>query len=324
MQIVGADPEGSVYSGGTGRPYLVEGVGEDFWPTAYDPDGRRRDRRRQRRRLLRDDPPPGPRGGPARRRLVRHGRRRRAAGRRATSAEDDVVVVLLPGQRPRLPLQDLQRRLDGRLRLPPPGRRARPSATCCARKSGELPALVHTHPNETIRDAIDILREYGVSQMPVVKAEPPVMSGEVAGSVSERDLLELAVHRQGPPGRLRRVGHGRACRSSAAGSRSPPRATSWRMRTPSSSSRTASRPASSPARTCSASSRTEHPPSPPGSPLGSPVEAAVAGASVELVVVAAGVGALAVEAVELLELLPARLLGPAARGRARGGGGRRR
>ena len=35
--IIGADPEGSVYSGGTGRPYLVEGVGEDFWPSAYDP-----------------------------------------------------------------------------------------------------------------------------------------------------------------------------------------------------------------------------------------------------------------------------------------------
>jgi cystathionine beta-synthase len=37
VQVVGADPEGSVYSGGTGRPYLVEGVGEDFWPSAYDP-----------------------------------------------------------------------------------------------------------------------------------------------------------------------------------------------------------------------------------------------------------------------------------------------
>ena len=36
MQVIGADPEGSVYSGGTGRPYLVEGVGEDFWPQAYD------------------------------------------------------------------------------------------------------------------------------------------------------------------------------------------------------------------------------------------------------------------------------------------------
>ena len=57
-------------------------------------------------------------------------------------------------------------------------------------KAGDIPALVHTHPSETLRDAIEILREYHVSQMPVVNAEPPVMSGEVAGAVSERDLLE--------------------------------------------------------------------------------------------------------------------------------------
>ena len=37
VQIIGADPAGSVYSGGSGRPYLVEGVGEDFWPETYDP-----------------------------------------------------------------------------------------------------------------------------------------------------------------------------------------------------------------------------------------------------------------------------------------------
>ena len=37
VQIIGADPEGSVYSGGSGRPYLVEGIGEDFWPSTYDP-----------------------------------------------------------------------------------------------------------------------------------------------------------------------------------------------------------------------------------------------------------------------------------------------
>src|SRR6266851_6133354 len=36
VQVIGADPEGSVYSGGTGRPYLVEGVGEDFWPQTFD------------------------------------------------------------------------------------------------------------------------------------------------------------------------------------------------------------------------------------------------------------------------------------------------
>src|SRR5580765_3424689 len=38
VQVIGADPAGSVYSGGSGRPYLVEGVGEDFWPETYDRD----------------------------------------------------------------------------------------------------------------------------------------------------------------------------------------------------------------------------------------------------------------------------------------------
>src|SRR5213083_2442417 len=37
IQVVGADPVGSVYSGGEARPYLVEGVGEDFWPETFDP-----------------------------------------------------------------------------------------------------------------------------------------------------------------------------------------------------------------------------------------------------------------------------------------------
>src|ERR1700722_3444215 len=36
VKVIGADPEGSVYSGGTGRPFLIEGVGEDFWPECYD------------------------------------------------------------------------------------------------------------------------------------------------------------------------------------------------------------------------------------------------------------------------------------------------
>ena len=58
-------------------------------------------------------------------------------------------------------------------------------------KSGEaVPPFVHTHPNETVREAIDILREFGVSQMPVVRAEPPVMTAEVVGAVIERDLLD--------------------------------------------------------------------------------------------------------------------------------------
>jgi cystathionine beta-synthase len=58
-------------------------------------------------------------------------------------------------------------------------------------KSHGLPSLVHAHPQDTVREAIDILREYHVSQMPVVQAEPPVAIAEVVGSVIERDLLEL-------------------------------------------------------------------------------------------------------------------------------------
>src|SRR5690606_923350 len=57
-------------------------------------------------------------------------------------------------------------------------------------KDGRLPALVHTHPGETIAEAVHILQEYGVSQMPGVRAEPPIVAAEVAGSVSERALLD--------------------------------------------------------------------------------------------------------------------------------------
>jgi cystathionine beta-synthase len=57
-------------------------------------------------------------------------------------------------------------------------------------KEGRLPDLVHTHPHETVAEAVQILKEYGVSQMPVVRAEPPVVAAEVAGSVSDRVLLD--------------------------------------------------------------------------------------------------------------------------------------
>ena len=57
-------------------------------------------------------------------------------------------------------------------------------------KSGRIPDLVHTHPSETVAEAVAILQEYGVSQMPVVRAEPPIVAAEVAGSVSDRTLLD--------------------------------------------------------------------------------------------------------------------------------------
>jgi cystathionine beta-synthase len=59
-----------------------------------------------------------------------------------------------------------------------------------AGKGLRLPELVHVHPTETVREAIDVMREYAVSQLPVLKAEPPVVTGEVAGSIAEKDLLD--------------------------------------------------------------------------------------------------------------------------------------
>jgi len=63
-------------------------------------------------------------------------------------------------------------------------------------KNGDVPALVHAHPTDTIRDAIAMMAEYGVSQLVVLNAEPPVMMGEVVGAVNEKDLLD-AVFRGG-------------------------------------------------------------------------------------------------------------------------------
>jgi cystathionine beta-synthase len=188
VRIVGADPEGSVYSGGTGRPYLVEGVGEDFWPDTYDrgicdeivavSDG---DSFAMTRRLAREEG------------LLVGGSCGMAVVAALRVAErcgpDDVVVVLLPdGGRGYLSkiFSDTWMADYGFVET-----RGETTVLDVLRtKSGETPSLVHAHPNETVREAIDILREYGVSQMPVVRAEPPVTAGEVVGSVSERALLD--------------------------------------------------------------------------------------------------------------------------------------
>jgi cystathionine beta-synthase len=72
-------------------------------------------------------------------------------------------------------------------------------ADVLARKRTTLPDFVHVHPEETVTAAIDLLREYNVSQLPVMKEEPPVMVAEVVGSVVESDLLDALVAGRATP-----------------------------------------------------------------------------------------------------------------------------
>lgn len=189
VRIIGADPEGSVYSGGTGRPYLVEGVGEDFWPTTYDTEVcdevvmvSDRDAFTVTRRLAREEGMlVGGSSGLA-----------MAAGLEVAkrAAPGDLVVVLLPDSgRGYLSkvfndqwLADfgfLPRRDDGTT-----------AADVLAARTGTIPKFIHLHPNEAIRDAIDLFAEFDVSQVPVVTSEPPVLVSEMVGAVSERELLD--------------------------------------------------------------------------------------------------------------------------------------
>ena len=192
VQIIGADPEGSVYSGGTGRPYLLEGVGEDFWPEAYDPSVVDRVIAASdavsfglTRRLAREEG------------LLVGGSSGLAVAAALEAARDlgpdAVIVVLLPdGGRGYLGkiFNDTWMRSYGFS----PSSDEVTVADLIGSKKSAIPPLVHVHPSDTVRDAIQIMAEYGVSQLLVMTAEPPVVMGEIAGAIDERSLLEHVVN----------------------------------------------------------------------------------------------------------------------------------
>jgi cystathionine beta-synthase len=186
--VVGADPEGSLYSGDEARPYLVEGIGEDFIPDTFDPS-------------VVD-------------RYVRVSDRDSFVAARAVTRQEGILVGGSSGTAVFAALQ-VARELDDPdativVLLPDSGRQylsklysdtwmlqhgmlERPEVVrveeVLSAKSGELPALVTVQAHEKVRQAIERLQEHGISQAPVLREESIDVS-QFVGSIRDRHLLE--------------------------------------------------------------------------------------------------------------------------------------
>jgi cystathionine beta-synthase len=189
IKIIAADPEGSVYSGGSGRPYLVEGVGEDFFPGTYHAD------------LVDETLPVSDQDSFLTARAVtqQEGLLIGGSGGTAVNAAlqvaetcgpDDLVVVLVPDNG-RLYLSTVFNdewmagfgfiRADGPV-----------IADVLESRREGVPELLYVQPTQTVREAAQMMSEHGVSQLPVAKNEMPLAAAEVMGSVSELRLMDLA------------------------------------------------------------------------------------------------------------------------------------
>ena len=197
IQMIGADPEGSVLSGDTARPYLTEGIGEDFLPGTHDPAVvdrwvrvSDRDSFAAARRLTREEGIlAGESCGTALVATLTVARELMAAG----DAAGKVMVVPFPdGGRNYMSklYNDEWLRINGLLGSPSSWVRVA-DVLRNGQQPAELPRVVFAHTTDRVAEAIETLHRYGISQMPVTERDDEAIEG-IVGSISEKSLLERA------------------------------------------------------------------------------------------------------------------------------------
>lgn len=186
IRIVAADPEGSVFSGGSGRPYLVEGVGEDFFPAAWQPElydeiipiSDKESFLTARRVSETEGILIGGSGGMAVAAAIQVAKR---------AGPDDIVVVLNPdsgrGYLSRV-FDDEWMANFGFVS------ECESCVGAVLDTRGSMAGLLYVNPTQLVREAVALMKTNGVSQLVVCKNTPPFANAEVSGAVDELDLME--------------------------------------------------------------------------------------------------------------------------------------
>ena len=197
IKVIGADPEGSIYTSPNDmRPYKVEGIGEDFWPGTFEQSlvdefimVSDRDSFLTARRVSREEGVLlGGSGGTAVWAAMKVAERE--------NNPDAFIVVLLPdsgrGYLSKLYSDDWMRENGFLSRFDQP---ARARVLLGARHDADMPPVVTVSVNQTVEEAINLLRKWRITQLPVVRDTAASENGlipvhSVAGSIQERTLLD--------------------------------------------------------------------------------------------------------------------------------------